>query len=144
MRATQLFRFGFFGVAFFGLLACEPEVGMPCSPSTEYVDSRVIREEDRNDLVRDINFENCTQLLCLSSDNSRPYCTRTCETDLDCSADGFVCSQVVNFGPLACEGDDPMRTCVEPDGSPSPNPIFYCVAPTSVIEERDQMFGRVN
>lgn len=142
MRRLQLLRFGFFGFALCGLVACEPEVGMPCSESGLIVDERMTPEAGRNDLVRDINFENCTQLLCLSSDDSRPYCTRTCETDLDCSADGFVCGQVVNFGPLACEGDDPLRTCVEPDGSPSPNPIFYCIAPTSVIEERDQQFGR--
>lgn len=142
MHALRLPVFTVVGLALVSLVACEPEVGMPCSPSEPYVNSRVLQEAGRNDLVRDINFENCTQLLCLSSDGSRPYCTRSCETDLDCSADGFVCAQVVNFGPLACEGEDPQRTCVEPDGSPSEPAIFYCVAPTSVIEERDQQFGR--
>lgn len=123
-------------------MACEPEVGMPCSVDEPYVSSRVQQEVGSNDLVRDILFENCTQLLCLSSSGSRPYCTRTCETDLDCDAEGFVCAQAVNFGPLACDGDDPNRTCVEPDGTPSPNPTRYCVAQPGVIESRDQEFGR--
>lgn len=128
----------------FGGLGCEPEVGMPCSDNAAYVGSVMQSEPDRIDLVRDINFENCTQLLCLSVDESRPYCTRSCETDLDCGADGFVCQRAVNFGPLACRGEDPARTCVESDGSASPQPISYCVAPRSVIEERDQQYGRTS
>lgn len=115
---------------------------MPCSANEGLVKDRVLQEAGRNDLVRDINFENCTQLLCLSSGGSRPYCTRTCETALDCGAEGFACERAVNFGPLACQGDDPSRTCIEPDGSPSPNPIFYCVAPPEVVEARDEQFGR--
>ena len=142
MTFSRSLLLAFLSLSSLVLGACEPEVGMPCSDNADYVNERVQQEADRHDLVRDINFENCTQLLCLSSDGSRPYCTRTCTTDLDCGAEGFVCQQVVNFGPLACEGEDPNRTCIEPDGSPSPNPIFYCAATPEVIQARDEQFGR--
>lgn len=124
------------------LAACEPEVGMPCSANTEYVKDRVVQESGYLDLVRDINFENCTSLLCVSSDGSRPYCTRPCDTDLDCGADGFVCQQAVNFGPLACKDNEEFPTCIRPDGTPSENPQLYCVAPAEVIAERDKQLGR--
>lgn len=124
--------------------ACEPEVGMPCSADEEYVLSRVEVEPGKNDLVRDINFENCTQFLCLSANGSRPYCTRQCETDLDCAAEGFTCQEVVHFGPLACADWTPEQDCVRPDGTPSEQPLRYCYAPPEVIEDRDRDFGRAN
>lgn len=142
MTRTSLFTLGWSLCSAFMGLGCEPEVGMPCSDNPSYVNSVMQAEPDRIDLVRDVNFENCTQLLCMSVDESRPYCTRSCETDLECGADGFVCQRAVHFGPLACLGDDPERSCVESDGSPSPQPISYCVAPRSVIEARDAELGR--
>lgn len=121
--------------------ACEPEVGKPCGPK-DYVDARVVQQPGKNDLVRNFGFEDCSQGLCASVDGSRPFCTRTCETDLDCAADGFVCDRLVTFGPLACSDWSAESDCVKPDGSFSDSPIRYCVAPRDVIEKRDCDFGR--
>lgn len=130
-----------------GLLAlafgagCEPEVGRPCGPKSE-VDERVIQETGKNDLVRDLSFEECDQGLCASVDGSRPFCTIKCETDLDCGAEGFTCGRLVSFGPLACEDWTEEGDCVKPDGTPSDNPTLYCMATKDVIQKRDCDFGR--
>ena len=125
-------------------LGCEPEVGEPCGPSEEFVNSTVRQTGGTNDLVLDPRFENCTQALCLSTDGSRPYCTRTCTSDADCQADGFICDQVIKFGSLACADFTPEHDCFqEDDVTPSTAPITYCAAASpDVITKRDQDFGR--
>ncbi len=91
-------------------LACEPEIGMPCDPDTEFVDGLVEQVAGTNNLVLDVRLDNCTQGYCLSTDGSRPYCTKRCETDIECAeaGGGFECKEVVTFGPLACvDYEDP-------------------------------------
>ncbi|MCC7074584.1 MAG: hypothetical protein IT383_24970 [Deltaproteobacteria bacterium] len=91
-------------------LACEPEIGSPCDPDTDFVDQLVEQVAGTNNLVLDVRLDNCTQGYCLSTDGSRPYCTKRCETDLECAeaGGGFVCQEVVAFGPLACaDYEDP-------------------------------------
>lgn len=120
---------------------CEPEVGSPCGPK-DFVDARVVQEPGQNDLVRDLGFEACKQGLCASVDGSRPFCTKSCETNLDCNADGFTCGRLVSFGQLACEDWTPENDCVQPDGTPSEQPTLYCQAPREVIEKRDCDYAR--
>lgn len=124
------------------VVGCEPEVGSPCGdPSV--VDSRVVQEPGQNDLVRDLGFEGCrSQGLCASVDGSRPFCTKSCETDLDCGADGFTCDRLVSFGQLACEDWTEENDCVQPDGTASDQPKLYCQAPRQTIEKRDCDWGR--
>jgi hypothetical protein len=121
--------------AFFG--GCEPELGSRCSPDPD-VEKRVQQKAGSNDLVRDVNFESCTQLLCLSYDGSRPYCTRQCESDLDCDAEGFLCGSVTEFSQLACSNyDEENQTCPRNDDGTIEQPIKYCYAPKTVIDARD-------
>lgn len=130
-----------------GLLAivlaagCEPEVGSPCGQK-DYVDDRVVQQAGKNDLVQDLGFESCSQGLCASVDGSRPFCTIKCETDLDCGAEGFTCGRLISFGPLACKDWTEEGDCVKPDGTPSDNPTYYCMAKKDVIQKRDCDFGR--
>ena len=86
-------------------LGCEPEIGGICDPDTEFVNQLVEQVEGTNNLVLDVRLDNCTQGFCLSTDGSRPYCTKRCEADIECSeaGEGFVCQEVVAFGPLACD-----------------------------------------
>lgn len=125
-------------------LACEPELGSPCDPSKEVVDSRVTQEAGKNDLVQSVAFDNCTSALCASVDGSRPFCTRTCEQTSECQLDDpeFVCEPIVQFGPLACRDFDENPDCVDDDGTLSDSMITYCSAPRSVIEARDAKLGR--
>jgi hypothetical protein len=91
-------------------LACEPEIGSPCDPDTKFVNDLVTQEPGTNNLVLDVRLDNCTQGFCLSTDGSRPYCTKRCEADIECAeaGAGFTCQEVVAFGPLACSDyEDP-------------------------------------
>jgi hypothetical protein len=144
MRA-DLLRFSILAVFVAASAACEPEVGRECGQDS-FVLERVVVENDRNDLVQDLGFESCSQGLCASVNGSRPFCTRRCETDLDCAADGFVCRELINFGRLACQAWTPELDCTQADGSPSESPILYC-APAQldskcVIAKRDCDFAR--
>jgi hypothetical protein len=127
-------------------LGCEPEIGSPCDPSAEFVNSEVLQRPGSNDLVLDPRFDTCKQALCLSTDGSRPYCTRICVSDQECQLQdaAFTCQQVVAFGPLACTDFTPENNCLKEDGTPSDNPIFYCAASNEVIAERDKTFGRAS
>lgn len=124
---------------------CEPEVGRECGQESFVLD-RVLVENDRNDLVQDLGFESCSQGLCASVNGTRPFCTRRCETNLDCAAEGFECRELINFGRLACQDWTAERDCTQEDGSPSEAPILYC-APIQldakcVVGKRDCDFGR--
>lgn len=91
-------------------IACEPEIGGICDPDTDFVDQLVEQVPGTNNLVLDVRLDNCTQGFCLSTDGSRPYCTKRCEADIECAeaGEGFVCEEVVTFGPLACDDyEDP-------------------------------------
>lgn len=138
MRA-DLLRIFLMGAGLVTSVACEPEVGRPCG-SDDFVLDRVVVENDRNDLVQDLGFE-CQQGLCASVNGTRPFCTRRCETDLDCAADGFVCRQLINFGRLACQDWTADQDCTQEDGTPSESPILYCAPPQldakCVIGQRD-------
>jgi hypothetical protein len=123
--------------------ACEPELGSPCD-NKEVVDQLVRQEPGKNDLVQSVRFDRCSAALCASVDGSRPFCTRTCETDTDCTIDdpAFVCAPIVQFGALGCRDFEDNPDCVDDDGSLSDSMINYCTTTRTHIEERDQTFGR--
>jgi hypothetical protein len=125
---------------------CEPEVGQPCLPS-DVSEANVKVAKGTNDLVRNVAFDNCTQALCLSTDGSRPYCTKECVADSECTdaGEGFSCLAVISFGELACadyidcESVDEGQTC---DCVTTTNPRKYCAAKPEVIDARDVEYGR--
>jgi hypothetical protein len=124
----------------FAATACEPEVGRPCGPES-FVNARMKQENGKNDIVQDIGFEACEQAFCASIDGSRPFCTRRCQTAIECP-DNFTCGRIVNFGRMACEDYTEESDCVQPDGTPSERPKLYCVAERQVIQQRDCDFNR--
>ena len=109
-------------------MGCEPEVGSPCDDNEAEVDELVPQKEGTNNLVQDVGFDNCSEAFCLSFAGSRPFCTKKCEADLECAegGEGFTCTDVVTFGPLACidyedpiepqPGTDPSGEACEADG----------------------------
>jgi hypothetical protein len=136
---------------------CEAEVGLPCDPNTSEVLRKVEVEAGKNDLVRDVSFDNCSQALCASVDGGRPFCTKECESDVECAdaGEGFTCAEVVTFGQLACfdftpaeecdadgDGNGYPCDCFDADGAPSEQVRKYCSAPPSVIAARDEAAGR--
>jgi hypothetical protein len=93
-------------------LGCEPEIGGLCDANRDLVDAAVEQTRGTNNLVQDVGLDNCTQGLCLSTDGSRPYCTKACTSDIECAeaGSGFRCLEVVAFGPLAClDYEDPLE-----------------------------------
>lgn len=141
-------------VALGALVACEPEIGQPCDPNTDEVLSKVKVGAGTNDLVKDVSFNTCSTALCTSTDGSRPYCTKQCESDVECAeaGEGFTCQQVVTFGALACQDFVPLDQCAEDgtppcdcigeDGESSKLPLLYCAASPATIDARDAEFGR--
>jgi hypothetical protein len=104
-------------------VACEPEIGSPCDPDTEFVDRLVEQAEGTDNLVQDVRLDNCSQGFCASTNGSRPYCTKRCVADGECSeaGAGFVCKEIVAFGPLACqdyENPNLPRPGTEASGTP--------------------------
>jgi len=93
------------GVCALGSLACEPEIGGLCDPDPKKVADHIEVKKGTNNLVQDVELDNCSQGFCLSTDGSRPYCTKQCEGDIECAeaGEGFTCQAVINFGPLACQ-----------------------------------------
>lgn len=92
-------------------MGCEPEIGSPCDDNEAEVDLLVPQKDGTNNLVQDVGFDNCSQAFCLSFAGGRPFCTKQCEADIECAeaGDGFVCADVVTFGPLACDDyEDPL------------------------------------
>jgi hypothetical protein len=103
------------GVVFamlFGM-GCEPEIGGLCDPDKAKVNAKVAQEKGVNNLVQDVELDNCSEGFCLSSDGSRPYCTKRCTADTECLAEagtGFTCQIIISFGPLACQDyEDPSK-----------------------------------
>jgi hypothetical protein len=102
---------------FFAVVACavgcEPEIGGLCDPDKAKVNAKVPQEKGTNNLVQDVELDNCSEGFCLSSDGSRPYCTKKCEADGECLAEagaGFKCQIIISFGPLACQDfEDPNK-----------------------------------
>ena len=93
-------------------MGCEPEIGSPCDDNEAEVNDLVPQKAGTNNLVQDVGFDNCSQAFCLSFAGSRPFCTKKCEADLECAeaGAGFVCTDVVTFGPLACvDYEDPLE-----------------------------------
>lgn len=135
------------------MTACEPEIGQPCDPNTDEVLSKVKVAPGTNDLVKDVSFNICSTALCASIDGSRPFCTKQCESDVECAeaGEGFTCQVVVDFGALACQDFTPAEECAE-DGSPpcdcitvdgpSQLPLKYCAASAETIAARDAQYGR--
>lgn len=108
MRALRCFS-AFLILA--GALACEPEIGGLCDPVAANVAGAVEQKAGTDNLVQDVKLDNCSQGFCLSTDGSRPYCTKRCTADLECqeAGPGFTCQEVVAFGPLACQDyEDPL------------------------------------
>ena len=137
--------------------ACESEVGLPCDPNTKEVLAKVEVKAGKNDLVRDVSFDNCSQALCTSIDGGRPFCTKECEADSECAeaGEGFVCGEIVNFGQLACidftpaeqcdadgDGNGFPCDCFDADGVPSKQLRKYCAAPPAALAARDEQYGR--
>ncbi len=138
-------------------MGCEPNLGSPCDPNGDKVLERVQVQAGFNDLVRDVGLASCDQALCASVDGGRPFCTKQCESDIECAeaGDGFSCQEVVSFGLLACvdftpddqcdadgNGDGLPCDCMDENGEPSSNLKRYCSAPPDVIAARDAEFGR--
>lgn len=93
-------------------LGCEPEIGGLCDPSQDKVQKAVEQSRGTNNLVQDVSLDNCSQGFCLSTDGSRPYCTKECAADIECAEAGadFTCQEVIAFGPLACQDfEDPLE-----------------------------------
>lgn len=124
--------------------ACEPELGGPCDPNPEVVNSRVKQEAGKHDLVQSVAFDNCTSALCASIDGSRPFCTRPCEAATECQVEDpeFTCAPIVQFGPLGCRDHEENPDCVDEDGTLSDSMITYCTTTRAHIEERDRQYGR--
>lgn len=109
MRAPQL---SFVIIATLATTACEPEIGGLCDPDPQEVANAVAQVENTNNLVQDVQLDFCSQGFCMSTDGSRPYCTKVCQTDAQCAeaGPGFVCRETVTFGPLACtDWEDPLK-----------------------------------
>lgn len=125
-------------------VACEPELGSPCDPNKEVVDSRVLQQPGKNDLVQSVAFDGCTTALCASVQGSRPFCTRTCEADTECQLDDpeFKCAPIVLFGPLGCRDFETNPDCVDDDLTLSNSIINYCTTTPAHIALRDQQAGR--
>ena len=147
-------RFLLFALAALSALACEPEIGLPCDPDTDEVLERVKVAVGTNDLVKDVAFDTCSTALCTSTGGSRPYCTKQCESDIECAeaGEGFSCLQIVEFGELACQDftpadkcnadSSPPCDCIAADGQRSKKPLKYCAATAAVIDARDVEFRR--
>jgi|GEM_PF-1227155 len=122
---------------------CEPELGLPCG-TAEDVNPGLPQREGFNNLARDLSYENCEEALCASTNGSRPYCTKQCEADAQCSdAPGFRCDVITTFGPLGCSDFEALgNTCYKSDGTLSDNLNKYCVTDKQTLEERDVEFGR--
>jgi hypothetical protein len=138
-------------------VACESEIGLPCDGNTKEVLSKVDVKAGKNDLVRDVSFDNCSQALCASVDGGRPFCTKECEADSECAeaGAGFTCQAILNFGQLACVDYTPLEACdadgdgngypcdcFDADGVPSKKLRKYCAAPPEALAARDEEFGR--
>lgn len=103
-------------------LGCEPEIGGPCDPDPKKVEKAVEQRQGTNNLVQDVSLDNCSQGFCLSTDGSRPYCTKECEADIECAeaGAGFTCQEVIAFGPLACQDyEDPLQEQTAKEGTSS-------------------------
>lgn len=128
------------------LAGCEAEVGSQCNNNPDVVDELTERREGTNVLVQNLTFENCSQYYCLSADGSRPFCTKRCQSALDCTGNTgevWTCEQVVTFGQHACTDWTPERDCFQEDGvTPSDQPIKYCTTTPATIDERDEQYGR--
>ncbi len=143
--------------AFLLVVGCESEVGQPCDANTKEVLSKVEVKAGKNDLVRDVSFDNCSQALCASIDGGRPFCTKECEADSECgeAGPGFTCQEIIRFGALACidytpldecdgdgNGDGYPCDCFDKEGLPSKKLRKYCTAPPDVLDARDEQYGR--
>src|SRR5438128_1934811 len=67
-----------------------PTLGGECSANAA-VTKRVTVRANSNDVVSDPQFDHCDYFLCASTNGSRPYCTRRCETLIDCDPGGLPC-----------------------------------------------------
>ena len=112
--------------------ACQDEVGSPCNDDPGLMEEIFPVEPGESRMQRNVNFENCSQLLCLSNQGSPPFCTIECESDAACPAD-FECASPILTGPFGCPGYEENGTCAgtEPDAF-----FSYCSAPPQVIAER--------
>ncbi len=79
---------------------------------------------------------------CVSSDESRPYCTNQCDTDADCvGVEGFVCRQATSYSELGCTNWTPEEDCF-PGGVPSTEPRKFCIAESKeIIADWDLEYG---
>jgi hypothetical protein len=141
----------------FLVVGCESEIGLPCDANTKEVLSKVDVKAGKNDLVRDVSFDNCSQALCASVDGGRPFCTKECEADSECAeaGPGFSCQAIVSFGKLACvdytpvdqcdadgDGNGYPCDCFDADGEPSKKLKKYCTAAPETLAARDEDAGR--
>lgn len=126
-------------------VGCEPEIGGLCDPDKAKVNTKVPQEKGTNNLVQDVELDNCSEGFCLSTDGSRPYCTKKCAADGECLAEagtGFTCQIIISFGPLACQdfedpnkpkpGTTPSNTsCTDDSNCTAPEHCLGAVAGTS-------------
>lgn len=127
---------------FKGPACLQQDLGRECSADSTTV-ARVTVKEGSNDVVSDPGFENCDYFLCASTNASRPYCTRKCETQLDCNPlpvpclpgapcpmEDWRCEVLIEFGALACKQIDPATNGCETDPETGKvlDPVKYCRA----------------
>ena len=124
------------GISF--LAGCQPEIGRPCDNDPEIAKKLVDPDPEANILRRDpTQIFDCEEPYCGSVRGSRGFCTKPCESDLDCAEANvgvdegnpyFVCGTLINFGPLACSDYEEKQSCINPDGTPrAKTAIQYCL-----------------
>ena len=131
-------------------MACSTDpLGGACSDNEEDIYKTMDPRNGNNFISQHpANFINCESFICLSTNGSKPYCTKRCTSDTECqgatSEDGnpvdMVCTVVTEFGALACrnpkneycageniEADD---LCCEQDPQTQSvvDPAKYCAA----------------
>jgi len=127
---------------FKGIACFQPDVGQECSGNEDTIRKVTVRPNS-NDVVSDPGFENCVDFFCASTNGSRPYCTRRCESTFDCNGsmapclpgqpdcerNNWSCEVVIEFGELACKQTDETGGCeTDPDTGKVKDPVKYCRA----------------
>lgn len=94
-------------LAIVSLAACnEDPLAGPCSDREDEVYAVMVPKDGDNFISQNpAKFTNCDSFICLSTNGSKPYCTKRCASDSECNnANGvqMECAVVTEFGSLAC------------------------------------------
>ncbi len=125
-------------------LACNQDpLGGPCSEKEDDV-YKIMEPKDGDNFISQspAAFLNCESFVCLSTNGSKPYCTKRCGSSSECGNGNGIemeCKVVTEFGALACrvpshdwcaDGSDEEDLCCErdPDTQGVIDPATYCAA----------------